>query len=272
MERARRLAAQAWGARRTWFLVNGGSQGNHAACLALAQLGRRVIVQRNVHSSTIDGIILAGLEPTFVSPDTDPERGIIYCLEPEALDRALIAARAFEPSSISRRRLPAVVTTRIERSYPEMRYPGVEHSVLAAFRIWTTILHFYPYRDLLDHDWELVLGEHLPSFIGARSAEEYARAVAGMVERVQDSHAYLAGALVTEELVPTGFPPIRVRMIEDTPVVTRVDARAPEGISVGDVVVAVDGDGHTLVLGVHAANEFGEVRLHFRERQDRHSG
>jgi arginine decarboxylase len=89
MERARRLAARAWGAGRTWFLVNGGSQGNHAACLTLAQLGRRVIVQRNVHSSTIDGIILAGLEPTFVSPEIDPERGIIYCLEPEALDRAL---------------------------------------------------------------------------------------------------------------------------------------------------------------------------------------
>ena len=34
------MAAEAWGARRTWFLINGASQGNHAACLALAQARR----------------------------------------------------------------------------------------------------------------------------------------------------------------------------------------------------------------------------------------
>ena len=33
------LAAEAWGARRTWFLINGASQGNHAICLALAHAG-----------------------------------------------------------------------------------------------------------------------------------------------------------------------------------------------------------------------------------------
>ena len=38
--RRRQLAAEAWGARRTWFLINGASQGNHAACLALAQSRR----------------------------------------------------------------------------------------------------------------------------------------------------------------------------------------------------------------------------------------
>ncbi len=60
-EVARRLAADAWGARRTWFLTNGASQGNLAACLAIAQRGERVVVQRTVHGSTIDGLVLAGL-------------------------------------------------------------------------------------------------------------------------------------------------------------------------------------------------------------------
>src|SRR5207302_1538160 len=36
LERAEELAAGAWGAARTWFLVNGASEGNHVACLALA--------------------------------------------------------------------------------------------------------------------------------------------------------------------------------------------------------------------------------------------
>lgn len=87
--RAQELAAQAWGARRTWFLFNGASQGNQAACLALAHSGRRVIVQRNVHSSTIDGLVLAGLQPRFVAPELDPELGITHCPTPAAIEAAL---------------------------------------------------------------------------------------------------------------------------------------------------------------------------------------
>jgi arginine decarboxylase len=90
-EEAQRLAAEAWGARRTWFLVNGASQGNIAAGLALAHYGGEVVVQRNAHSSTIDSLVLSGLRPTFVSPELDPELGIAHCLTPESLDVALAA-------------------------------------------------------------------------------------------------------------------------------------------------------------------------------------
>jgi arginine decarboxylase len=90
-ELARRLAADAWGARRTWFLTNGASQGNLAACLAIAQRGDRAVVQRTVHASTIDGLVLAGLRPTFVAPETDAGLGIAHCVVPAQLDAALAA-------------------------------------------------------------------------------------------------------------------------------------------------------------------------------------
>ena len=72
-EQAQRLAAEAWGAKRSWFLVNGASQGNHAACLALAPPRRTRRVQRNVHSSRDRRLVLAGLEPLFVAPEIDPD-------------------------------------------------------------------------------------------------------------------------------------------------------------------------------------------------------
>ncbi len=90
-QQAQALAAEAWGAKRTWFLINGASQANHVALLALAHAGDRVVVQRNAHSSTVDGCILAGLTPYFVAPEVDPELGIAHCLAPDALDRALAA-------------------------------------------------------------------------------------------------------------------------------------------------------------------------------------
>jgi len=88
-QRAQLLAAEAWGAARTWFLVNGASQGNHATCMALAHGGNRVVVQRNVHSSVIDGLVLSGMRPTFVAPQLDPELGIAHGLTPESLAAAL---------------------------------------------------------------------------------------------------------------------------------------------------------------------------------------
>jgi lysine decarboxylase len=88
-QQAQRLAAQAWGAKRSWFLVNGGSGGNHALCLALAHVGERVVVQRNVHSSIIDGFVLSGLRPRFVASELDPDLGIAHCLTPDALAEAL---------------------------------------------------------------------------------------------------------------------------------------------------------------------------------------
>lgn len=85
------LAAQAWGARRTWFLTNGASKGNLVACLALRGLGEQVVLQRSVHSSVVDGLALAGLDAAFVYPSIDPELGIAHGVTPDGLDAVLTA-------------------------------------------------------------------------------------------------------------------------------------------------------------------------------------
>jgi arginine/lysine/ornithine decarboxylase len=91
-ERAERLAAEAFGAARTFFLTNGASQGNHSLCLALAPLGTRIVAQRNSHASIVDGLVLSGGIPSFVAPEYDEELGITHCVTPAALERALDAA------------------------------------------------------------------------------------------------------------------------------------------------------------------------------------
>jgi arginine decarboxylase len=91
-ERAERLAADAYGASRTWFLTNGATQGNHALCLALAPPGGHVVVQRNSHASVIDGLVLSGGSTKFVSPEYDDELGMALGVTPEALAQALAAA------------------------------------------------------------------------------------------------------------------------------------------------------------------------------------
>lgn len=91
LDRAEGLAAEAWGARRTWFLTNGASKGNLVAALTLRQLGRQLVVQRSVHSSVVDGLALSGLLAHFVQPELDPELGVAHGLTPAALAEGLRA-------------------------------------------------------------------------------------------------------------------------------------------------------------------------------------
>src|SRR5919202_901604 len=88
-ERAERLAAEAYGAARTFFLTNGATQGNHTLCLALAPLGARIVAQRNSHASIVDGLVLSGGLPSFVAPEHDGSLGITHCVTPAALEQAL---------------------------------------------------------------------------------------------------------------------------------------------------------------------------------------
>lgn len=88
-DEALQLAAEAWGARRTWFLTNGSSQGNRMAALAIGTLGTGVVTQRSAHSSFIDGIVLAGLNPGFVYPNVDEVNGIAHGVTPDSLRHAI---------------------------------------------------------------------------------------------------------------------------------------------------------------------------------------
>ncbi|MER5933602.1 aminotransferase class I/II-fold pyridoxal phosphate-dependent enzyme [Streptomyces sp. NPDC002054] len=89
MDHALALAAEAWGARRTWFLTNGASQGNQIASLVAPALGDTLVVQRSVHSSVIDGLVLSGLKAAFVQPSLDAEQGIAHGVTAADLAEAL---------------------------------------------------------------------------------------------------------------------------------------------------------------------------------------
>jgi len=153
-QQAQQLAAAAWGAARSWFLVNGASQGNHAACMALAHLGSRVVVQRNVHSSVIDGLVLGGMRPTFVAPELDPELGIAHGLTPDSLAAALDAT----PEAVA---AMVVSPTYFGACADVAALAEVAHSrgvPLVVDEAWGAHLHFHPDlpRDALASGADLV--------------------------------------------------------------------------------------------------------------------
>jgi arginine decarboxylase len=84
-------AAEAWGADRTWFLVNGSSSGVHALMLTLCGPGDTVIVPRNAHKSLLGGLIFTGATPVYMEPAIDPQWGIPLNVTPAQARSALAA-------------------------------------------------------------------------------------------------------------------------------------------------------------------------------------
>ncbi|MDN6134698.1 MAG: aminotransferase class I/II-fold pyridoxal phosphate-dependent enzyme, partial [Brevibacterium sp.] len=86
---AQQLAAEAWGATRTWFITNGASGGNHIATTVVRGLGREFVLQRSVHSSVIDGVTHAELRPHFIHPRVDVGLGSSHGVTPAEVENAL---------------------------------------------------------------------------------------------------------------------------------------------------------------------------------------
>jgi lysine decarboxylase len=70
------LAAKLWGADLCRFGVNGSTGTNHAAVMAVAGPGDKVIVSRTLHKSVLVGMVYAGVVPVWVRPEINPATGL----------------------------------------------------------------------------------------------------------------------------------------------------------------------------------------------------
>jgi arginine decarboxylase len=69
---AQQLAAEAFHADATFFLVNGSTSGNYAMLFAACNAEERVIVARNMHKSVLQACMMRNLRPIFVDLPIDP--------------------------------------------------------------------------------------------------------------------------------------------------------------------------------------------------------
>ena len=89
IKEAQELASAAFGADRTWFLVNGSTCGIEAAILATCTEGDKIILPRNIHQSAIAGLILSGAIPIWIDPEYDRDFDLLFSITPEAVKTAL---------------------------------------------------------------------------------------------------------------------------------------------------------------------------------------
>lgn len=74
--KAEGLAAEFWGADFARFSTGGSTHANQAVILALGKPGDKVALSRTAHRSVLSALVLAGLEPLWLTPEIDSVTGV----------------------------------------------------------------------------------------------------------------------------------------------------------------------------------------------------
>ncbi len=83
------LAAKLWGGDYARFSTGGSTHVNQAVILALGKPGDKIAVARTAHRSVLSALVLAGLEPLWLSPEIDSETGVPIGIPLAELERVL---------------------------------------------------------------------------------------------------------------------------------------------------------------------------------------
>ncbi len=83
IKEAEALAADAFGAANSFFMVGGTTSAVQSMILSTCGEGDKIIMPRNVHKSVINALILCGAIPVYVNPEVDKKLGISLGMEPQ---------------------------------------------------------------------------------------------------------------------------------------------------------------------------------------------
>ena len=84
---AEKLAADLWGADFARFSTGGSTHANQAIILALGKPGDKVALSRTAHRSVLSALVLAGLEPIWLTPEIDSATGVPLGIPVSELER-----------------------------------------------------------------------------------------------------------------------------------------------------------------------------------------
>lgn len=115
--------------------------------------------------------------------------------------------------------------------------------MLDLFRIWNVVEYFYPYKYLLDHNWDDVLKKYIPLFKKINNEKDYESAVMQLAAELQDTHV---GIEKTYQYNVVGklSSPFIFQMVNNAVLITgsKDDAKMKKaGLETGDLITKING-------------------------------
>lgn len=86
--RAQDTMAEAYGAKASFFVVNGSTNAVQAMIFTLGE-NDKLLLSRDCHRSAVNGAALRGIETCYIAPEYDESIGLLGMVTPDALERTL---------------------------------------------------------------------------------------------------------------------------------------------------------------------------------------
>ncbi|WP_078548774.1 S41 family peptidase [Litchfieldia alkalitelluris] len=132
-----------------------------------------------------------------------------------------------------------------EEDYFGMRNPDANYRLLTLYRYWNIIEYFFPYKNLIEENWDDVLKEFIPKFIESSNEQEYKLTTLELIARVHDTHANIYSNEPTlEQYWGENYSPIIVSFVEEKAVVTGYfdeELGNQTGMKIGDIITHING-------------------------------
>lgn len=121
-----------------------------------------------------------------------------------------------------------------------INYEDTGMRLLGLFRYWNIIEYFYPYKNLMDEDWDQVLYDKIPELALQSDKESYVLSIANLTTYIHDSHGFFDDNF---KVLLQHFGAYKVKAsifnIDDQIVIAGREDKSP--LKVGDIVVSIDG-------------------------------
>lgn len=89
IKEAQELAAKAYKADYTFFLINGSTVGNQAMIMSVCNNGDKIIIPENSHKSVLNALILSGANPIYIPCKWNKKLGVTYGFDINKLEEEL---------------------------------------------------------------------------------------------------------------------------------------------------------------------------------------
>ncbi len=89
IQESQEYAAKVFGAKATYYGVNGSTGSNYIALATITKPGDKVLIQRSCHKSIYNGLILNRLNPVYLYPNYNENYNVLTGLFPEDIDKIL---------------------------------------------------------------------------------------------------------------------------------------------------------------------------------------
>ncbi len=89
IKEAQEIAAKAFGAASSFFIVNGTTGSVQAMIMSATTEGDKIIMPRNVHRSAINALVVNGATPIYVNPGVNKELGIPLGMSVKEVEKAI---------------------------------------------------------------------------------------------------------------------------------------------------------------------------------------